>query len=498
MQFPGNWLGRRKRHTRSRPPHHRHKGERPRAYVTEFIQALTSHPLRTLSLGGLGLALFAFVATTSLPLALSGTHPHAALFLSPEHPKALITLARQERQKLFLETQAPDLDDPGQQGIDSIDSSDEAEQQALPAETDHALPSPEVADSVDPQIRRARIRDLATRVLVTDPLNAEAYRLLGEVEPDPDKARQYLIEALARSRRETVAAFLLMNQNYENKDAPGVVRMADTLLRTRPQLNQYTLSYLHSLVLTPEGREALVEALRTQPSWRMTFMRSLGRPLATSDEPLALFELMKQKGDTPTNQELAPFLDARMRATRSATAAYNIWLQLLPDDQLTRLRPVNNLDFSNEFSGLPFDWRLARSTNVFVNFQPREKGQEGRVLRVRFGSGRFTFGPISQVTFLRPGTYRFEGMQSGRMSARRGMVWQISCYTGNRLIGQSDQLMGAPRGWRPFYFEFSVPEDPACEAQTIRLIHDARSPSEQIASGEVLFDKLEIQRVTSK
>lgn len=476
------------------------------ALHVRFVSALQAHRLRAVGLGFLGLVLVVFVATTSLPLAISGSHPEVALLLSPGNSRALMTLAHQERRALFLETQADALPAAGDEanGEASGEADDAVANAALSAEMNgDAAPSvfrdgadveavPEVVIPVAPETGRQRIREVAAQALETAPLSADAYRLLGEMEPDLAKARQDMIEAVARSRRETVATFWLMNQNYERSDAAGVVRMADILLRTRTALNQYTLSYLNSLVTTPQGRTALAQALRQQPPWRLIFMRGLGTQLAASDDPLALFQLMKEGGDIPSDQELIPFLDARMRAERSATGAYNIWLQLLPMERLTQLRPVNNLDFAQEFSGLPFDWRVPRSNNVFIDFQPSDSGRSGRMLRVRFGSGRFTFSGVSQIVFLRPGAYRFEGMQRGRMFARRGMRWQITCFNGNRLLAQSDQLMGAPRDWRLFSFDFTIPEDANCDAQILRLVHDGRTPSEQMATGEIVFDHLSI------
>ena len=45
-------------------------------------------------------------------------------------------------------------------------------------------------------------------------LNAEAYRLLAEMERDPDRARLPMQEAVKRSRRESVAVFWLLNDSF--------------------------------------------------------------------------------------------------------------------------------------------------------------------------------------------------------------------------------------------------------------------------------------------
>lgn len=276
---------------------------------------------------------------------------------------------------------------------------------------------------------------------------------------------------------------------------PALAPPALRLDATRPALNLYTLSYLDSLILTPEGRDALTAMLVQQPSWRRLFFGTLGRQLSASDAPLALFLQLKEAGSPPTERELIPFLQARMTVKGGIPAAYNIWLQLLPSGEILNIRPVNNLDFAGNPSALPFNWNIPRSTNAFVDFVPKPAGEKGRILRVRFGVGQVKFGNVYQIGFLRPGTYRFSGQQKGVMSAKRGMRWQVSCYPNGPVAGQSDQLLGSPRQWRDFTFDFTIPDAPHCQAQLVRLVHDARSTSERFASGEIQFQSLDITPV---
>ncbi|QFR33448.1 hypothetical protein [Ancylobacter sp. TS-1] len=491
--------------------------------------AFAVHPVRAGLLAGLGLLLTVFVATTSLPMALAEPYPRLALLLHPNHPQALLTLAREERQALLALTPDDGTDvgngPTGQGGADpaatDATTADMGPTDMGPADTSTADTAPAGAEAhVDPladtppegdpaeataptptatpaeiEARRATIRDLASRIIAQAPLNAAAYRLLGDASDDPDIRRQAMIDAVARSRRETVAVFWLLQHDYAAKDYAGAVAMADALMRTRPALARFTLSYLYSLVLTPEGREALAVALAQDPSWRARFFAAMGQSLAASDDPLQLFALLKAAGSPPTESELTPFLRRRMASDGHAVAAYNIWLQMLSDEQVLDVRPVNNLDFSKDAGELPFGWNVPRSVNAFVDFVSRPTGESGRILRVRFGVGQVKFGPVGQIALLRPGTYRFEGEQKGAMASKRGMRWQVACYPSNQVIGQSDQLLGSPRQWREFDFTFTIPETGTCSTQRIRLVHDARTPSEQFASGEILFQSLDIQPV---
>lgn len=502
LLFPGREKHKR-RHRRSRTQ----DGARPPRlpWLRNLRLAVAAHPWRAAALGVLGLLLVGFIATSSLPMALAESYPRLALMLYPDHPQALMTLARDEQRALAAALPAPPAQADAPSGTDAAapadataETSSDAAAEAPAAATGEAITEPLTPPAASPEelaARRAAIRDLASRTLAQAPLAADAYRLLGDTSEDLEITRQAMTEAVARSRRETVAAFWLLHQAYEGGDPDGVVRMANVLLRTRPELNRFTLSYLNSLVLTPEGRDALAAALVAQPSWRLRFLGNLGQQLAASDAPLTLFQQLKAAGSPPTEEELVPFLRARMAADKSAGAAYNIWLQLLSAEDLAKVRPVNNIDFAAAPSTLPFNWSVPRSRNAFVDFLPRGEANAGRTLRVRFGIGRVGFNGVSQVTFLAPGTYRFTGMQKGSMSAKRGMRWQVQCYSSSQMAGQSDQLMGTPRGWQEFAFDVTIPDDGGCDAQRLRLIHDARSASEQFASGEIQFESLRIEPV---
>jgi hypothetical protein len=493
--------------SRHRKPRKR-RPDQPRPQRQQWNRNLrlivAAHPLRTVALVTLGLLLTAFIAKTSLPMALANSYPRLALLLYGDHPKALITLALQERRaiaaatKLSEEEAVPTQNPPVATAAEGTLVKDRfAAMSGAPVEADgpgHGGFRPDASPGI-PSLAtaseniaalRAGIRHLARRVIAQDPLNATAYRLLGETTDDSEASHAALIEALARSRRELVAAFLLLHRAHERGNYAEVVQLANVLLYTQPALNRFTLSYLYSLVLVPEGREAVAETLAGNPSWRWIFFASLGGQITgASDAPLALFQQLRSKGGNVTESELAPILWARMAADKSPGGAYNIWLQLLPPEELAEVRPVNNLDFSRPPGRTPFNWTASRSVNVFVDFQER-------ILRVRFGIGQVKFGGLSQVTFLSPGVYRFSGLEKGNMAAKRGLRWQMTCFYGP-VAGTSDQLYGAPRDWREFSFDVTIPDSGNCDAQRLRLFHDARSDSERFASGEISFRSLRIK-----
>ena len=57
-------------------------------------------------------------------------------------------------------------------------------------------------------------------------------------------------------------------------------------------------------------------------------------------------------------------------------------------------------------------------------------------------------------------------------------------------------ITGVTQGWRNVAFTFTVPPQD-CAAQYVRLDLDARMASEELVSGTILFDELQISRMPS-
>ena len=74
------------------------------------------------------------------------------------------------------------------------------------------------------------------------------------------------------------------------------------------------------------------------------------------------------------------------------------------------------------------------------------------------------------------------------------MVWRVSCAASGTKLGESPMIFGSGRSWKAFEFGFEIPPQD-CRAQSIQLVHDARSASEQLVSGSILFDELRIVRL---
>ena len=118
---------------------------------------------------------------------------------------------------------------------------------------------------------RKEIRQLAIRALAADPLNAEAYELLGLVSKEPERTRVLMQEAVNLSRRESSALFWLLNESFFRRDYRATLDYADLLLKTRPDLSDYVTRYIALTAEDPEGLLLVADVLTKRPAGARNF-----------------------------------------------------------------------------------------------------------------------------------------------------------------------------------------------------------------------------------
>lgn len=415
------------------------------------------------------------IARTTLADALSAIDPDLTLAISPNHPGALVGKAEALRENYLSGQAKPD----GQQAA---------------AEVGAELSANAISVLRTRELRRVEIRELAKRALQWDPLNARAHRLIGEMAPSIDEARTAMSAAVALSRHETMAVYWLLNDSFVRRDWPGTLQHADTLLRTRPQLAAQVHGYLAVLAANNDARPLLVTWL-SQPSSAVvasSFLKALPRMAPAPQVPLSVLRELRKSGAAVSAPEVAPYLQHLLTQgfTDLARSACRELLEAKCGDSNDGL---NNGDFETDPSGAPFDWQLGRGRGSVAELRPRAEGK-GTALHLTFGLGRSRLSTIRQDLTLSPGPYTFSIAYSGALQAKRGLVWQLACLYGKRqVVMRTDMVMHEPR-WRIISQSFSIPEDESCRAQVLRLLHDARSASEELIEGEAWFDDAKISR----
>ncbi len=469
----------------------------------------------------LGLLLVWQVVTRSFAAYLADAAPEAALRLDAAHPAALLNLAG---RKLNESQAASDpkqqiASSPDQVGVEAPASSPEASDlivalsklasEALEkspgageAEATEAPTAPsEAARRSDPNPAgpnpqtSEEIRAMTELALLNDPLNARALRILGQLglgASDEERTERLMKAATGLSLRESVAVYWLMQKSYQRKDYGTALYYADALLRTRPQVAQHVTPTLARMAENKDASGELKKLLAGNPPWRAQFFYYLTSSISDARTPLDLLLSLKDTPAPPTAADLGAYLNFLI-GKKFHELAYYTWLQFLPSEQLSSAGLLFNGSFEVAPSGLPFDWVMTKGSGVTVDRAalPNSDGQHG--LAIEFGHGRVEFRPVTQMTMLAPGAYRLTGKYQGQISGRRGMVWRVNCAGAGGLLGETPMILGIAPKWKDFELSFTVPAT-ACRAQSVRLELDARSASEMMVSGAILFDELRISR----
>jgi hypothetical protein len=339
-----------------------------------------------------------------------------------------------------------------------------------------------------------RVRD----ALRADPLSARGLRLLAQLseqhEPREEVANLMRM-AVARSLHETRALYWLMVTSANAGIYTDAIGYADAILRTQSRLSGTAFQVFARATETPEGTGEVRRLVLANPPWRASFFATFSRLVTDARVPLQLLLDLRGTQHPPTVPEIASYM-AVLIENRLFELAYYAWLQFLPPGQLAMVASPFNGSFELKPSGLPFDWIITSGTGVTAEVvsKPGTAGQ--KALLVEFGTGRLEFAGVSQLLLMPPGGYRFKAMHQGQVTGRRGLVWQVACIGGKEL-GRSAMIIGTAAAWTPIDFPFTVP-DAGCPAQHVRLVHDARSASEQLATGKSFHDDVRIERIEAR
>ncbi len=350
---------------------------------------------------------------------------------------------------------------------------------------------PALSRSLDPQVRV-----WAELALVNEPLNARAFRILGQLAEnasDVARAATLMRAAAQRSNRESVAIHWLMRDSFEKQDYASALYYADTLFRTRRNVLAYVMPTLAGIAENKDASGELKKLLAGDPPWRREFFAAVPNAISDARTPLDLFLSIKDTPAPPTSVDLRGYLNFLI-GRNLHELAYYVWLQFLSSEQLASAGFLFNGGFEITPSGLPFDWGIVPGSGVTIDIVALPEQDDQHALFVEFGHGRVEFGGVTQMTMLAPGSYEFEGRYKGEIVGRRGLDWRISCAGSKETpLGKSAMLTGTTPAWKDIKFSFTVP-DTNCRAQNLWLNLDARSASEQLVSGFMWYDELRISR----
>jgi hypothetical protein len=438
------------------------------------------------------------VVTRSVAAYLADSRPELALHLWSTNSTALLNLAEKKLNfdrpiKVEPVVAAPSSAGEQSSGSNIVPSAQEPD---LAGQSHQTASEPVFSASggADAQAD-ALIRSWAELALLNDPLNARAFRILGQLAdraPDEERTRMLMQGAVRRSLRESVAVYWMMQKSYKKQDYRAAIRYADVLLRTRPQVLIQVMPMLGRIAENQDGNAELKQLLASNPPWRPQFFYYFPLTITDARTPLDFFLSLRNSTTSPTAADVRSYLDFLVRHG-FYELAYFTWLQFLPAEQLSKAGRLFNGSFETRPSGLPFDWVLSLGKGVTPKIAARSDGSE-HGLFLKFGPGRVDFPGIAQLVVLPPGEYHLQGKYKIDIVGQRGLQWHITCASGlNTPIGESPLFNGTGSEWRDFEVSFTVPNTD-CPAQYVRLGSGARSASEQFISGSIWYDDLRIVR----
>jgi hypothetical protein len=485
----------------ARKPKERHQKEAKSGSIGSRI-------LRALVLGVLGTLLVWQVISRSLVAYLAHDAPDVTLTLSPSDPQALLRMAEEnldvlQQSEASAPSSAPVTEPPAERDettsarlhiwselaktIDNGQRRDVGGDAPIPAVVGGG---PGIAP-----LTRDQLRALTELALTRDPLNARALRVLGQIADaagDETRAASFMQAAANDSIRESMAVYWLMQKSFEKPDYDQSLYYADALLRTRSQVMPLVLPTLARIAENPKANDKLANLLAENPPWRRAFFSALPRAISDARTPLELLLAIKNTPTPPVAEDIRDYVNFLIEH-KFFELAYYTWLQFLPAEQLSKVGLLYNGSFELTPSGLPFDWVIASGAGVTTEILPRTDADGEHALSITFEQGRVEFNGVTQLLLLAPGDYEFKGKFNGELIGRRGLKWRIACAGGPTPFAESAMMIGTHGIWQDIEFSFTVPGE-NCRAQQLRLDLDARMSSEQLVTGEMRIDELQISR----
>ncbi len=331
---------------------------------------------------------------------------------------------------------------------------------------------------------------LSRDALVRSPFDVRALRVLGLTEARArreDAADDILTLAGNWSLRDDPTHAWLVERRLRRGDYASSFAHADTLVRRREDI-QPEVFRLFTVAGAADPQRSLpvvARLLAARPPWRMAYLASLNQTPQGLQVAASLAVLL-QAGRAPfSNDELQQFYSALMNA--GGIESIQTIRGRLNRPPLATV--VTNGGFDETDHPGPFQWRLHEKAGIVAEVTADDLSPSNAALRVDY-DGYATGTIAEQLTYLRPGAYRFTAAvrsETGNPTAR--LAWTLSCAAGG---GEKVSIPTAAPGaaantWTDLSGRFEVPS--TCPAQWLRLETRADDKRAPIA---VWFDRIAI------
>jgi tetratricopeptide (TPR) repeat protein len=370
--------------------------------------------------------------------ALAYEDPAAALRIDPDHPEALLQLAREQMAARNYEA----------------------------------------------------AKETARHLLAVEPGQGEGFAILALAAArhgDRDAAR--LLDAgLRRAPRNTALRAQAAAARLRAGNFPAAMQQIDALLRLGSSQDSVISAALLQQAQDPRFADAIAQTLAAGPSWRTQFLVNLsarGTPAAVDQVNAAL-----QRRGSLSDPETARWL-ARMLKDGRWSQAYARWVDTFatPPDALPL---VYDGGFEQEPSGIGFDWAEERVSGVTTQFESVPGAGGERAAHFRFIGIPAAGGAMVQPLLLAPGHYRLAlRARAEFLQSDQGLQWTVRCADAS-LAGSLGPLEGSFE-WQAFHADVVVPES-GCPGQWLRLENPATKGAARQVSGDLWVDDVRIVR----
>ena len=345
-----------------------------------------------------------------------------------------------------------------------------------------------------PQRQALREREMdALRSNPLDPVALKNLSSLWRAEDNGDRAERLAVLAGDRNLRDLPAQAEVLDILLRRKDFAAALYRLDALMRAQPARLPDLIKVTALFAESEESRPALVAELHKDPPWRQALVSAIVNSPNGPAVAYSVLSDLRKSGSEPTRGELRELI-SKLMANRDFDTAYFVWLDFLSQAELRKAGNIFDGGFELDPQNLLFGWNFGKLRNTDIRLIPRSTSSADRMLRIEFINTRDRFQHVSQALRLPPGHYTLAGeMKAERLATEVGLVWRLYCLgEKQRPIAATGKLFAAST-WAPFDASFEVPSED-CSAQNLQLEVDSRAALDQLISGQVYFDNLQIRQ----
>lgn len=320
----------------------------------------------------------------------------------------------------------------------------------------------------------------ARAVLASRPIDGRAYRVLALA----GKRDDLLATANARWPRDAMTLATLTDRALAAGRVDVGLAHLDALLRTQPSTRSLMLPLLMPYLGDARVRDALVERLAQDPPWRGDLFAGLRSEAAPALEAEALLVALGKRV-SPDDAALQTRIAVLDRAGRAAEAR-KLWLASI-DARDAGLVYDGGFEQPPVAATSPYAWRFDDVPGAVIDYASDEVRSGDAALSIEFDDRAVRFASVHQALALAPGHYRLEAAALDRVESTRPFEWRLACKGGAEIARLP---LARARVWNVQSIAFDVP--PTCPAQTLSLVHAARSLPERRLRGRLSIDDVGI------